>query len=308
MESKTTTKVFMDWAKNELFGSDDSNPVNLSSVHKVKGGEADTAILLRSVKHEDKIRDIFMHPSGEKSAENMSEELCILYVALTRSKIRNISAYAELDGMEEDDDNEQESDDNEIIFDEDWECYRSVKTGKEIDRDELYVTAERITWDSTVLAEDLNMPKNALVPFRLEYDDDAIMDYLSSEYAWPIRNIGAINCDVVWKPKTSEIAKCCECNKAIDTEIQNASCPDCEGFLCNEYVPERGPNGGKLTNAGQIDEYRSCGEFLGKTLEDLMDKEGRKKKEFIRQCKGCYESEHGTMGKSSIYRTNFTKN
>lgn len=195
MESKTTTKVFMDWAKNELFGSDDSNPVNLSSVHKFKGGEADTAILLRSVKHEDKIRQIFMHPSGEKSAENMSEELCILYVALTRSKIRNISAYAELDGMEE---------------------------------------------------------------------DDIVVD---------------------------ETIKCCECNKAINTEIQNASCPDCEGFLCNEYVPERGLNGGKLTRSGELNQYKSCGEFLPKSFDELMDDEKRKEKEFLRPCKSCYGTE-----------------
>tara|TARA_R110002020_G_scaffold79096_6_gene198503 strand:- start:6110 stop:8290 length:2181 start_codon:yes stop_codon:yes gene_type:complete len=193
MESKTTTKVFMDWAKNELFGSDDSNPVTLSSVHKFKGGEADSTIILRSVKHEDKIREIFMHPSGEKSVENMSEELCILYVALTRSKIRNISAYAELDGMEE--------------------------------------------------------------------DDDIVVD---------------------------ETIRCCECNKAIDTQITNASCPDCKGVLCNEYVPERGPNGGKLTKAGEIDQYHSCGEFLPKSFDELMDDEKRKEKEFIRPCKSCY--------------------
>ena len=124
-----------------------------------------------------------MHPSGEKSAENMSEELCILYVALTRSKIRNISAYAELDGMEEDDDNDHEGDDNEIIFDEDWECYRSVKTGEEIEDDELFVTAEGIVWE-TDGDKSVVLPKNMLVPLRLEFDDDAIMDYLSNQSGW----------------------------------------------------------------------------------------------------------------------------
>ena len=228
-----------------------------------------------------------MHPSGEKSAENMSEELCILYVALTRSKIRNISAYAELDGMEEDDDNDHEGDDNEIIFDEDWECYRSVKTGEEIEDDELFVTAEGIVWE-TDGDKSVVLPKNMLVPLRLEFDDDAIMDYLSNQSGWLVNRYQALECSPIWKPKTSEIIRCCECNKAIDTQITNASCPDCKGVLCNEYVPERGPNGGKLTKAGEIDQYHSCGEFLPKSFDELMDDEKRKEKEFIRPCKSCY--------------------
>jgi len=93
--------------------------------------------------------------------------------------------------------------DNEIILDEKSGCYRSVKTGEEIDRDELYVTAEGINWE-TDGDNSVVLPKNMLVPLRLEYDDDAIIDYLSNQSGWLVNEYQGLECSPIWKPKTSD--------------------------------------------------------------------------------------------------------
>ena len=81
---------FNKWVKNDLF-RDSGNPVHLTSVHRYKGAEADYVYVLRSISHEDAVKEIFlldylMH----KSPQTAQEELCILYVALTRARIQNI--------------------------------------------------------------------------------------------------------------------------------------------------------------------------------------------------------------------------
>ena len=192
----TKVKDFMKWCNDDLFASGGDNPVVLSSIHKFKGGEADRAILLRSVEDSESegCRQIFMHKSKSDAEENMVAELSILYVAYTRAKIQTIEAWEEC--------NEE------------------------------------------------------------DYDDD-----LDSEY------------------------RCIECKKTVDPEF-HASCSECHGVLCNQNVPERGAQGGKMTQAGSFSEVISCGEFVPIDFDDLFGPNAdsiRKAKEDIRQCKECYD-------------------
>jgi len=192
----TKVKDFMKWCNDDLFASGGDNPVVLSSIHKFKGGEADRAIILRSVEDSESegCRQIFMHKSKSDAEENMVAELSILYVAYTRAKIQTIEAWEEC--------NEE------------------------------------------------------------DYDDD-----LDSEY------------------------RCIECKKTVDPEF-HASCSECHGVLCNQNVPERGPEGGKMTQGGSFSEVISCGEFVPIDFDDLFGPNAdsiRKAKEDIRQCKECYD-------------------
>ena len=81
---------FNKWVKNDLF-RDSGNPVHLTSVHRYKGAEADYVYVLRSISHEDAVKEIFLLDHlMHKSPQTAQEELCILYVALTRARIQNI--------------------------------------------------------------------------------------------------------------------------------------------------------------------------------------------------------------------------
>ena len=192
----TKVKDFMKWCNDDLFASGGDNPVVLSSIHKFKGGEADRAIILRSVEdsESEECRQIFMHKSKSDAEENMVAELSILYVAYTRAKIQTIEAWAELNNPDSDDDSDSEN-------------------------------------------------------------------------------------------------RCIECDKTVDPEF-HASCSECHGVLCNENVPERGPEGGKMTQGGSFSEVISCGEFVPIDFDDLFGPNAdsiRKAKEDIRQCKECYD-------------------
>jgi hypothetical protein len=138
-------------------------------------------------------REIFMNKSMFDAPENAIEEACIMYVAMTRSKVKNTQLFYEMNGEEE------------VVID-------------------------------------------------------------------PTR--------------------CVECNALTDPD-DHAVCIECNGLLCNEYRPLRGPQGGLLHKGGEFDTTLSCGEFLPKSADDFFDftsTDRLERNKHERYCDSCWEN------------------